>query len=196
MLNISPKFTTEPISLSGAAEAWAVASMAPARSGSLGYCASAWAITYDNWATIAHRGVVPSHGPGRDEWLAGIMAIRGVLEHIEPGTFVTVYVPNEALATCYLSGWRNRQGKPLTGADAADPIFQLRDALRLDLRVVHRSLNAIAAPLKAEAKAAAAEKDRTLTLTERRKVPAAKRATPFNQYGGFPPADEQEGDGE
>lgn len=195
-MSITPEFLQVPEGPRYIAEAWAVASMTPARSGSRGYCASAWVITYDGWATIAHRRVVPSHGPGRDEWVAGIMAIRGVLESVEPGTFLTVYVPNEALAISYSSGWRSRQGKQLAGADAADPIFQLRDALRLDLRVVHRSLDAIAAPLKAEAKAAAGEKDQALAPEERRKVPAAKRATPFNQHGGFPPADEDEDDGE
>lgn len=174
------------------AEAWAVASMAPARSGTRGYSASAWAITYDCWATEFIRHVVASHAPNRDEWLAGIMAIRGVLENIDPSTLLTIYVPNKELAGCYLSGWVSARGLPQAQADAAAPIFQLRDALRINLRIVHRSLDARGESLKMLARHRAQEKDKTLTSEDRKKIPRRRDEKALTNKNGFPPVDDEQ----
>lgn len=158
------------LACSPVAEAWAVASMAPANIGSRGFCASAWVITYDGWLTEEALDVKVSRAPNRDEWLAGIIAIRGVLEIVKAGVSLTIYTPNKALAGCYSSGWRTRRGRPHAEADAAAPIFQLRDELRIDLEVIHRPIDFRAERLKKMAREAAQIKDRNLTPCERRKV--------------------------
>ncbi|MCE4224914.1 hypothetical protein HCU64_14215 [Methylobacterium sp. C25] len=170
------------------AEAWAVASLVPARVGSKGYCASAWAITYDGWQTKAVEQVKASREPNRDEWLGGIKAVVGVLEDVEPGTALTIYVPSEALANGYTAKWTNSRGEPTRDAEAAQAIFRLRDEKRIWLTIEHRPIDGVAKALRDKAKAAAKAQDRGLTASDRREVAAADRAQFHNQFGGFPPA--------
>jgi len=119
------------------------------------------------------------------------MAIRGVLENVAPRTSLTIYVANKALADCYRTKWVSVRGEPQAEADAAAPIFQLRDELQLDLKIVHCPLDLRGELLKTMARRAAQEKDKTLTADERDQIPPCREAKGPRKKKCFPPVDDE-----
>lgn len=147
------------------AHAWACASVRPNYPGSPGVSASGWCISYDRWATVAVEKAPASRAANRNQWLAGIMAILGVLEDVAEGSVVTVYVTNKALAECYSAKWTTSAGKPMVDAEAAEDIFRLRTEKGLTIFVEHRPKDAVYDRLQAFTRDAAGERYRGLAAS-------------------------------
>ena len=173
------------------AHAWACASVRPIYPGSPGVSASGWCISFDRWATVAGEKTPASRAANRNQWLAGIMAIIGVLEDVTEGSIVTVYVPNERLAHCYRTKWMNSDGKPAAEAEAAQGIFRLRADKGLTVFVEHRAKDAVYDSLQSATQAAAILRHRDLAAAGQ--TPALPTTPLRAKKSGrlrFPPAGE------
>lgn len=153
--------------------------------------ASGWCISYDRWTTRAVEKAPASRAANRNQWLAGIMAIIGVLEDVTEGSVVTVYVTNKALAECYSAKWTTSTGKPMVDAEAAQDIFRLRAEKGLTVFVEHHPKDAVYDRLQAFTRDAADERYRGLAAAG---LTPAMPTTPLQAKKSgrlrFPPADE------
>lgn len=174
--------------------AWACASVRPVWPGSPGVSASGWCISYDRWATAPVEKAPASRAANRNQWLAGIKAIIGVLEDVAEGSLVTIYVTNEQLAHCYCTKWTKVDGKPAADAEAAQDIFRLRAEKNLIVFIEHRAKDAIYDSLQATTQAAAVRRHKELAAAGQ--TPALPTTPLRAKKSGrlrFPPAGEDGG---